>query len=114
MRLRAPRAERFLGWTLALAAIVWITTTIAAFLVLSGSPQQVMANYAATLGVDVPTRLPTRIIVGAALGLVGVAAQVVTLGGLAALLALRARTSAMVFRARESGPHETPNAPLSR
>lgn len=97
--LRGSRTERVLGWTLGVAAVVWIGASLAAHLVLSASPERVLTRYIANQGFEGPAQGPSlRFVIGMEFWSASVGGKFVTFGGLALLLALRARRSAIAFR----------------
>jgi hypothetical protein len=104
--LRVSRADRVLGWTLGVAAVVWVSASLAAHLILSGSPEQVVGRYLASWGFEGPIGggPSARFVIGVEFWSASVGARVVTFGGLALLVALRARRSAAEFRSRIETP----------
>ncbi len=104
--VRVSRADRVLGWTLGVAALVWISASVAAHLILSGSPEQVVGRYLASWGFEgsIGGGPSARFVIGIEFWAASVGARVVTFGGVALLVALRAHRSAASFRSRIEAP----------
>jgi len=104
--MRVSRVDRVLGWTLGVAALAWIGASAVSHLILSGSPEQVVGRYLASWGFEGPIGggPSARFVIGVEFWSASVGARVVTFGGVALLVALRAHRSAMSFRSRMEAP----------
>ena len=99
-RRRSPaRVERILGWAVGLGALTWIVASVSAALVLSGSPDRVIADHY-RFGFEGPGPASARFVFGVAVFILSLAGRAVALGGLAASIAVRARRSAAAFAVR--------------